>query len=121
MIYPTRLHRRWELRRMRRLLGTAAAIVTTTSEAARKLRQEFPELTDRPIVSIPCGFDRATRRAGAEDERPRLPDRPHRLLHPELSRQQRHASLPRRLLSGGTAASTSSPAPTSSCSRRSSG
>ncbi len=104
MIYPTRLHRRWELRRMRRLLGTAAAIVTTTSEAARKLRQEFPELADRPIVSIPCGFDPGDF-AGPE---PKRDDRAFRIvhtgyLHTELGRQQQHASLPRRLLGGGTA------------------
>ena len=104
IIYPTRIHRRRELRRMRRLLGTAAAIVTTTSEAARRLRQEFPELADRPIVSIPNGFDPGDF-AGPE---PKRDDHAFRIvhtgyLHTDLGRQQQHASLPRRLLGGGTA------------------
>ena len=103
MVYPTVLHRQYELRRMRRLLGTAAAIVTTTAEAARRLRQEFPELADRPIVSIPCGFD-ANDFAGPE---PNRDDHAFRIvhtgyLHTELGRQQRHASHAHRLLGGGT-------------------
>src|SRR5437899_614171 len=57
MIYPTELHRRHELAKMRRLLGSAAAIVMTTPEAARRMREAFPELSRTPILSIPCGFD----------------------------------------------------------------
>ena len=56
MVYPTHLHWRHELAKMRRLLGTAAAIVMTTPEAARRIREAFPELADRPIVSIPNGY-----------------------------------------------------------------
>ena len=44
MVYPTRLHRRRELRLMRRLLGTASAIVMSTAEAASQLVERIPEL-----------------------------------------------------------------------------
>ena len=57
MIYPSALHRRRELRRMRDLLGTAAAIVMSTTEAVQRLLEGFPELADRPVVAIPNGYD----------------------------------------------------------------
>ncbi|HEY8647059.1 MAG TPA: glycosyltransferase, partial [Gaiellaceae bacterium] len=37
MVYPTGVHRRLELARMRRLLGSAAAVVMSTPEAARQV------------------------------------------------------------------------------------
>ena len=57
MIYPTALHRRLERRLMRRVLGSAAAIVMSTPEAARRLRDTCPELGDRLVVAIPNGYD----------------------------------------------------------------
>jgi glycosyltransferase involved in cell wall biosynthesis len=57
MIFPSALHRRRALGEMRRLLGTASAIVMSTPEAASRLAKQFPELT-QPIVAIPNGFDR---------------------------------------------------------------
>ena len=57
MIFPSALHRRRALREMRRLLGTASAIVMSTPEAASRLAAQFPELATRPIVAIPNGFD----------------------------------------------------------------
>jgi glycosyltransferase involved in cell wall biosynthesis len=57
MIFPSGLHRRMALRKMRQLLGTASAIVMSTPEAARRLLREFPEFERRPVVSIPNGFD----------------------------------------------------------------
>lgn len=56
-IYPTSLHRRRDLARMRRLLSSAAAIVMNTPEAVQRVRAAFPELEETPIVSIPNGFD----------------------------------------------------------------
>ncbi|HYY32201.1 MAG TPA: glycosyltransferase [Gaiellaceae bacterium] len=56
-LYPTALHRRRDLRRMRRLLGTADAIIMNTPEAARRVRTAFPELAGKRVVSIPNGFD----------------------------------------------------------------
>ena len=102
MIYPTRLHRRRELARMRRLLGTAAAIVTTTPEAARRIRAEFPELAKKPIMSIPCGFEEQDFQGPARQR----PDGKFRIvhtgyLHTELGRQQRRQAPARRLLGGG--------------------
>jgi glycosyltransferase involved in cell wall biosynthesis len=58
-VYPTALHRRLEQRRMRQTLASAAAVVMNTPEASRQLRLHFPELSDRPIVTIPNGFDAA--------------------------------------------------------------
>ena len=55
--YPTGLHRRLELRKMERTLGSAAAIVMNTPEAAAALREALPRLAGVPVVSIPNGFD----------------------------------------------------------------
>ena len=57
MVYPSALHQRADLRRMRRLLGTASGIVMSTPEATRRLLARFPELAGRPVVAIPNGFD----------------------------------------------------------------
>lgn len=59
LAYPTRVHRAREMTRMRCALGTAAAIVMNTPEAARAVRRAFPELDDRPIVAITNGYDKA--------------------------------------------------------------
>jgi glycosyltransferase involved in cell wall biosynthesis len=56
-LYPTSLHRHVDLRRMRRVLGTAAAIVMNTPEAAVRLQATCPELAEKAVVSIPNGFD----------------------------------------------------------------
>lgn len=55
-IYPTRLHRRLEMRRMRSELRSAAFVVMNTPEAAAQLERSFRELTGR-VTSIPNGFD----------------------------------------------------------------
>jgi glycosyltransferase involved in cell wall biosynthesis len=56
-LYPTVLHRRRDLARMRRVLGTASHIVMNTSEAVHRMRSRFPELTPRLVDAIPNGFD----------------------------------------------------------------
>jgi glycosyltransferase involved in cell wall biosynthesis len=58
-VYPSAVHHRLELRRMRRTLASAAAIVMNTPEAAAALRRAFPELGDIPVATIPNGFDPA--------------------------------------------------------------
>ncbi len=101
MIYPSAVHRRRELRRMRSALGTAAAIVMSTSEAARRLLASFPELSDRPVVAIPNGFD-------AGDFQEPLPPREDGVfrlvhtgyLHTELGLEQRRLLPVRRVLGG---------------------
>ena len=56
-LYPSALHRLRDLARMRRLLGAADAIVMNTPEAVLRVRRRFPELREKPIVSIPNGYD----------------------------------------------------------------
>jgi glycosyltransferase involved in cell wall biosynthesis len=99
MVYPTRVHRRLELRHMRRALSSAAAIVMNTPEAAARLIESFPELGPRQVVAIPNGFDPAD---FAEPAAPRH-DAAFRIvhagyLHTELAGRP---SLARRLLGGG--------------------
>jgi glycosyltransferase involved in cell wall biosynthesis len=59
MIYASGLHRRWELRRMRRLLSTASAVIAVSTEGARRIQARMSEFANRPVVSIPNGFDRS--------------------------------------------------------------
>jgi glycosyltransferase involved in cell wall biosynthesis len=56
-LYPTELHRRIDLRRMRKVLALADAIVMNTPEAVERVRRAFPELQRKVVVSIPNGFD----------------------------------------------------------------
>lgn len=58
-VYPSALHRRVEMRRMERLLSTAAGIVMNTPEAATALRESFPALSRKPVAAITNGFDTA--------------------------------------------------------------
>jgi glycosyltransferase involved in cell wall biosynthesis len=58
MLYASGFHRRRDLRRMRSVLGSAAAVVATSRERAAQIRLHVPELHERPVVSIPNGFDR---------------------------------------------------------------
>ena len=101
MVYPTALHRRAELKRMRKVLGTAAAIVMSTPEAVRRLLADFPELADRPVVAIPNGFDAADFKT---PDPPRL-DAAFRIvhtgyLHTELGLEHRRRLPLRRVLGG---------------------
>ena len=57
LVYPSRLHRGLELRRMRRLLGAASAVVMNTPEASAEVLRRFPELGRKPVLTIPNGFD----------------------------------------------------------------
>ena len=104
MVYPSELHRRAELRRMRRSLGTAAAIVMSTPEAVRQVKRFFPELADRPIVAIPNGFDAddfaGSAPSGSGDDAFRIVHTGY--LHTALGYKQRHTA-PLRWLLGGQA------------------
>ena len=98
-IYPTVLHRRRELKRMGRLLGTAAKVVANTPEAARRI-SSLPELADTPVVAISNGFDSSdfdrtppARRNGTF----RIVHAGH--LHSDVGRWQ-HRQRSRRLLGG---------------------
>ena len=102
-VYPTRVPRGIDLRRMRKLLGTAEAIVMNTPESAAKLVRAFPELGERIVVSITNGFD-ASDFAGLPPPRA---DSTFRIVHTgsmHTARGERHrrTSLVKKIL-GGTA------------------
>jgi glycosyltransferase involved in cell wall biosynthesis len=59
LVYPTRIHRRLELRRMRSALARADAVIMNTPEAAAEVRRSVPELAGKPVFTIPNGFDAA--------------------------------------------------------------
>jgi glycosyltransferase involved in cell wall biosynthesis len=99
--YATGLHRRRDLRRMRRLLATAAAIVMNTPEAVVRVRAAFPELREIPVVSIPNGFDAADfdgEVAARDDNVFRIVHSGY--LHTELGFKHRRTRRLRRLLGG---------------------
>jgi glycosyltransferase involved in cell wall biosynthesis len=100
VVYPTAAHRRYALRRMRRLLALADAVVMNTPEAAARVGR-FPELRDKPIEAIPNGFD-ASDFAGAPPPRT---DQTFRIvhagyLHSELASGSALTALVRELLGG---------------------
>jgi glycosyltransferase involved in cell wall biosynthesis len=101
LVYPTSLHRRLDLLTMRRTLDAADAIVMNTPEAARRVRELFPELGAKPVVAIPNGFDRND----FDGPEPTRHDDVFRIvhtgsLHTDLGlRQRRHARV-RGLLGG---------------------
>jgi glycosyltransferase involved in cell wall biosynthesis len=102
-VYPSALHRRLELRRMRRTLSSAAAIVMNTPEATAQLLRHFPELAAKPVVTIPNGFDPADF-AGPPPERG---DGAFRIVHAGWShaaggRRHRRLRALRRVLGGAT-------------------
>jgi glycosyltransferase involved in cell wall biosynthesis len=101
MIYPTGLHRRLELRLMRRVLRTAGAVVLSTPEAAARVRAALPELAGTTVAVIPNGFD-ASEFAGEpphrDDDRFRIVHTGY--LHTELGQRQRRSALLRRVLGG---------------------
>jgi glycosyltransferase involved in cell wall biosynthesis len=101
MVYPTELHRRLEERLMRRVLGSAAAIVLSTPEAANRITSAFPELQDKIVVAIPNGFDAAN----FADAPRRRTDTAFRIvhtgyLHTDIGVRQRRTAGVRRLLGG---------------------
>lgn len=59
LVYPTRIHRRLELRRMRRALSAADAVIMNTPEATAQVRRTIPELPETAVRTIPNGFDGA--------------------------------------------------------------
>lgn len=101
MVYPSSLHRRRAVARMRAALASADAVVMNTREAAREVRLRFPELRDRPVAAIPNGFDSADFAGPA----PKRDDTAFRIvhagyLHTDLGRRLREAGPLRRALGG---------------------
>ena len=103
MVYPTRWHRAAELRKMRRDLSSAAAVVMSTPEAVQRVRASIPELSATEVIAIPNGYDAADFEPSTTppvDETFRIVHTGY--LHTELGLQQRRRARLRRLL-GGTA------------------
>ena len=100
-VFPTGVHRRRELRRMRRLLGSAAAIVMSTPEAAVELVRVFPEFAAKPVLAIPNGYDAADFAVSVparEDVMFRIVHTGY--LHTDLGLRQQRTRPLRRLLGG---------------------
>jgi len=101
VVFPSALHRRLELARMRRTLLLADAIVMNTAESARRVIEHWPELKGKIVRGIPNGFDSNDfRNAG-----PKRQDGKFRIvhtgsLHTELGLQLRRMPLLRRMLRG---------------------
>jgi len=100
-LYPSAVHRAIDVRRMRKLLRSAAAVVMNTEEAAARVLRTFPELRGRLVTSIPNGFD-ASDFAG--EPPPRSADRFRIVhtgyLHTEHGLRLRRTRALRRLLGG---------------------
>ena len=101
MVYPTRLHRRLELRRMGHVLAAADAVVMNTEEAAHRVLETFPRLPGTLVRAIPNAFDS---RAFAEAA-PARSDGRFRLVHTgsmhvDAGRRHREAGSIRRALGG---------------------
>jgi glycosyltransferase involved in cell wall biosynthesis len=100
MVFPTGVHRRAGIARMRRALGAADAVVMNTPESRDRVLSAFPELRSKLVVSITNGFDAADF-AGA----PTLHDGAFRIvhtgyLHTDLGRRQQRAAKLRRIVGG---------------------
>jgi hypothetical protein len=105
MVYPSRLHRRLERRRMRRALGSAAAVVMNTAEAAAVMERELGHRPDRLVTWIPNGFDAADFAAAPPDR----PDGAFRIVHTgyfhtDLGLHHRRTAGLRRVLGGARGA-----------------
>ena len=55
-LYPTGLHRRIDLRRMRRTLADASAVIMNTPEAAARVRRALTKLNGARVFAVPNGF-----------------------------------------------------------------
>ena len=75
--YPTVLHRRLDLRRMREALESASAVILNTPEAERATRAALPELAGR-LATIPNGWDADD---FSEPVAPRADGEPFRIAH----------------------------------------
>jgi glycosyltransferase involved in cell wall biosynthesis len=100
-VYETGVHRRLDLRRMGADLGSAAAIVMNTPEAADAFASRFGHIDPSRVHVIPNGFDRAD----FEDQVESPDDGVFRivhtgLLHTSLGLDHRRSAGVRRLLGG---------------------
>jgi hypothetical protein len=100
-LYPTGVHRRIDLRRMRRTLADASAAILNTPEAAERVRRAFPELDGDRVYAVPNGFSASD----FADPVPPRKDGAFRIvhtgsLHTELGLRERRRGWLRRALGG---------------------
>jgi glycosyltransferase involved in cell wall biosynthesis len=103
-VYLTAIHRRVDVWRMGRALRPAAAVVMNTPESRDRVLRVFPELREKPVISITNGFD------SADFAGPSLPRKDDRFrivhtgyLHTELGRAHRRMLRVHQLLGGAMA------------------
>jgi glycosyltransferase involved in cell wall biosynthesis len=89
------------MRRMRRVLATADAVVMSTPEAVRRVRESFPEFAGKRVVAIANGFDRQDFSGEVDARR----DGKFRIvhagyLHTDLGQKHRRSARMRQLLGG---------------------
>jgi hypothetical protein len=101
MVYPTKVHRRLELRAMASALAGADAVVLNTKEAAARTLESFPELRGRLVRAVPNAFEPDE----FEGPPPARSDGRFRIvhtgsLHTEEGIRHRSASRLRRALAG---------------------
>jgi len=103
-VHATALHRRADLRWMRRSIATAAAVVMCTDESALRVSSAFPELAGRIVTSIPIGFDRDDFPPERREPRDRDIFRIVHTgsLHTELGLRHRQTTRGRRMLRGSS-------------------
>ncbi len=58
LLYPSFLHRKYDLHRMKTVLSDASAIVMNTPEAAKVLNNNYRKNKNKHILSITNGYDR---------------------------------------------------------------
>jgi glycosyltransferase involved in cell wall biosynthesis len=101
MVYPSRLHRRLGIYAMRRALRAADGVVMNTPESRNRVLQWFPELADKPVVSITNGYDPedfAGPVLEPEGEKFRIVHTGY--LHTQLGMDHRRSRAARRMLGG---------------------
>lgn len=100
-VYPSRVHRRLEVARMRRALGAADAVVMNTREATESVLRSFPVLERDRVWTIPNGYD-AQDFGGStparDDDRFRIVHAG--FVHTRSGSGHRRAMLTRQLLGG---------------------
>jgi glycosyltransferase involved in cell wall biosynthesis len=102
--YQSAAHRWIDRRRMRRALASASAVVMNTQEAAKVVRDSFPELAGTPVHALPYGYDGSDFRRAE----PARDDAAFRIVHTgsfhtQLGQRYRRAPRLQRLLGAGAA------------------
>jgi glycosyltransferase involved in cell wall biosynthesis len=101
-VYPSRVHRRLELARMRSALGAADAVIMNTPEATESVRRSFPELRGDRLWTIPNGYDAQDFGGGPattrDDDRFRIVHAG--FVHTRSGSRHRRAMVTRQLLGG---------------------